>query len=107
MLNYCVDYCIEAKTEKDLQSNPHPEGLYILLHTPCDSSPWGLSQNSGHYIVVRTPSSSLKTHRRNDMHERVLPLRVPFSQSVIFFCLYRKTFSKETGAESQKKMERK
>lgn len=53
---YCVIYYSEAKTEKDLQSSPHPGGLYILLHTLCDSSPWGLSQNSGHYIVAHTPS---------------------------------------------------
>lgn len=51
-LTYRIVY---AKTEH-LQNSRRPEGLYILLHTLCDSSPWGSSQNSGHYTAERTPS---------------------------------------------------
>lgn len=39
-----------------LQNSRCPEGLYIRLHTLCDSSPWGLSQNSDRYTAARTPS---------------------------------------------------
>lgn len=52
---FLIYSCKEIK-KIHLQNSPRPEDLYIPLHTLCDSSPWGSSQNSGHYTVERTPS---------------------------------------------------
>lgn len=38
------------------QSSRCPEGLCILLHTRCGSSPWGSSRSSDRYTAERTPS---------------------------------------------------